>query len=309
MPNNNQEKKNCCYKCRIFKGWPISYLTCADKVCVCHSSQEEEKTYARDYSHYHCWEQVNNEDTDLEKNNFPACGQPLQNHKQCCLCDKKPPQEETKECATGGFNCGMEGCHKCFPPAKETEECRNCKKKINESDNYFCKDCHPNTFFNEAPAKETKEECEHKKNKNNCNHCGVKTGNVITINKQAAKESIGWDAKSFDEKLSKSIAEMLDYGCETKDFHERLKDFITKAREESYKEGQKAMGNELVEHPDFKKAVIETLDESRKAVVEEVKKLITDEINIAQQKDVSGKTSRLTALYLKVVALNSKQEE
>jgi hypothetical protein len=34
--------------------------------------------YERNYSHYHCWNQGKN----------PACGQPLKNHKQCCLCDK-----------------------------------------------------------------------------------------------------------------------------------------------------------------------------------------------------------------------------
>ena len=43
--------------------------------------------YDRDYSHTHCWKQEDG----------PACGQPLENHKQCCLCDtpyssKKPPK-------------------------------------------------------------------------------------------------------------------------------------------------------------------------------------------------------------------------
>jgi DNA polymerase III gamma/tau subunit len=34
-----------------------------------------------------------------------------------------------------------------------------------------------------------------------------------------------WEIE-FDEKLSKSIAEMLDYGSETKDFHQKLLSFI-----------------------------------------------------------------------------------
>jgi len=33
--------------------------------------------YERNHSHYHCWKQ----------SQPPACGQTLENHKQCCLCD------------------------------------------------------------------------------------------------------------------------------------------------------------------------------------------------------------------------------
>ena len=38
---------------------------------------QEDLEYERKYSHSHCWNQGKN----------PACGQPLENHKQCCLCD------------------------------------------------------------------------------------------------------------------------------------------------------------------------------------------------------------------------------
>lgn len=42
--------------------------------------------YERNHSHYHCWEQYKYEfGTELN----PACGQPIENHKQCCLCDTK----------------------------------------------------------------------------------------------------------------------------------------------------------------------------------------------------------------------------
>jgi uncharacterized membrane protein len=37
----------------------------------------ETKNYERDYSHSHCWNQSKN----------PTCGQSLESHKQCCLCD------------------------------------------------------------------------------------------------------------------------------------------------------------------------------------------------------------------------------
>jgi len=39
------------------------------------------KTYARDYSHSHCWDQKQP----------PACGIPLFKHPQCCLCDTPNP--------------------------------------------------------------------------------------------------------------------------------------------------------------------------------------------------------------------------
>lgn len=38
---------------------------------------KEDLEYERKYSHSHCWNQGKS----------PACGQPLKNHKQCCLCD------------------------------------------------------------------------------------------------------------------------------------------------------------------------------------------------------------------------------
>lgn len=53
--------------------------------------------YERNESHYHCWNQVDNEDNDIEPLETPACGQKLEDHKQCCLCDTPYPQEEKKE--------------------------------------------------------------------------------------------------------------------------------------------------------------------------------------------------------------------
>lgn len=35
------------------------------------------ENYERDHSHTHCWKQGKS----------PACGQSLESHKQCCLCD------------------------------------------------------------------------------------------------------------------------------------------------------------------------------------------------------------------------------
>lgn len=56
--------------------------------------------YERNHSHYHCWDQVNNEDSDIEPQDTPACGQKLEDHKQCCLCDtvyKPRPKIATSE--------------------------------------------------------------------------------------------------------------------------------------------------------------------------------------------------------------------
>lgn len=48
------------------------------------------KNYERDFSHSHCWAQ----------GRPPACGQPLEKHTQCCLCDTPVPanSEGKKEC-------------------------------------------------------------------------------------------------------------------------------------------------------------------------------------------------------------------
>ena len=43
--------------------------------------------YGSYMSHYHCWHQ----------NQHPACGIPLENHKQCCLCDTPSTPNQTKE--------------------------------------------------------------------------------------------------------------------------------------------------------------------------------------------------------------------
>lgn len=59
--------------------------------CPCHNPKEY--NYERDGSHVHCWDQVDNEDSDIEKNDTPACGQPLEKHTQCCLCDTLKPKE------------------------------------------------------------------------------------------------------------------------------------------------------------------------------------------------------------------------
>lgn len=45
-------------------------------------SEATEKTYARDYSHSHCWDQKQPS----------ACGIPLEKHTQCCLCDTPLPK-------------------------------------------------------------------------------------------------------------------------------------------------------------------------------------------------------------------------
>lgn len=47
----------------------------------------EPKTYARDFSHSHCWNQGGS----------PACGQSLESHKQCCLCDTVFPEPTMSE--------------------------------------------------------------------------------------------------------------------------------------------------------------------------------------------------------------------
>lgn len=45
------------------------------------ASKTMETKSKKDYSHSHCWNQ--------KGENKPACGQPLETHTQCCLCEEK----------------------------------------------------------------------------------------------------------------------------------------------------------------------------------------------------------------------------
>lgn len=74
------------------------------------SPPPKDNDYGRNYSHYHCWDQKT-----------PACGQPLEKHKQCCLCDTLSPQvEKWKLC-----------CAKCEKPLEPMQD--HC---------HFCCECH-----------------------------------------------------------------------------------------------------------------------------------------------------------------------
>lgn len=66
--------------------------------------KEENMEYERNYSHTHCWNQKT-----------PACGQPLQNHKQCCLCDTKySPKEEKANFVQVGDTIKCGHCYSNF---------------------------------------------------------------------------------------------------------------------------------------------------------------------------------------------------
>ena len=53
--------------------------------------------YERNSSHYHCWSQ----------NQPPACGQKLEDHKQCCLCNTpyKPRKKVVKKVKDRRSDC------------------------------------------------------------------------------------------------------------------------------------------------------------------------------------------------------------
>ena len=110
MSNQKSKLSECCGFCLECPDYPETggHNYCHNKSCKCHVPAEvEEKTYAKDYSHTHCWNQGSQ----------PACGQKLENHKQCCLCDKKAP--EVEECQ----NC------KGFPDG-DYGSCGDCKRMI-----------------------------------------------------------------------------------------------------------------------------------------------------------------------------------
>lgn len=56
--------------------------TCPPNCANCEREELEEPYYRRDHSH--CWE---------DGDNTPPCGQKIEDHKQCCLCDLKVPNE------------------------------------------------------------------------------------------------------------------------------------------------------------------------------------------------------------------------
>lgn len=63
----------------------------------------QDKTYDYNGSHTHCWNQGKS----------PACGQKIENHKQCCLCDtpmQKYTQLAIKRAIEGGWDInGLKG--------------------------------------------------------------------------------------------------------------------------------------------------------------------------------------------------------
>jgi hypothetical protein len=87
-------KQECCEKCGVSEGKGMSYSDtcehCYSKevfldyyVWYCHKCDNMEtipetvKPY-EDHSHYHCWDQET-----------PACGIKKEDHKRCCLCEKR----------------------------------------------------------------------------------------------------------------------------------------------------------------------------------------------------------------------------
>ncbi len=92
--------------------------------------ENKEKSKYEHHSHYHCWQQTGE--------NKPACGQPLDKHTQCCLCDLPTPPiaSEVKE------NCACHEPHiskmiihhkeKCH--LKGYENCEICHKEVSKED-------------------------------------------------------------------------------------------------------------------------------------------------------------------------------
>lgn len=85
------------------------------------ANEEQRMNYERNYSHTHCWKQVDfdMEEHDLDSKATPACGIPLEKHIQCCLCDTPVPEEKDHD----KNNC--ENCQDVmtgFTPTVESEE-------------------------------------------------------------------------------------------------------------------------------------------------------------------------------------------
>lgn len=71
-------QKGCCSKCLRIRQ---VFAYCGNESCPCHANSLNTKTEYEHISHSHCWAQGKD----------PACGQKIENHKQCCLCDLPVP--------------------------------------------------------------------------------------------------------------------------------------------------------------------------------------------------------------------------
>ena len=101
--------QKCCEECSF------SDYGCVSINCPCHKKVPS-KSYD-DYSHTHCW---NNKDN--------PCNIPLEKHTQCCLCDKKVPQEELKRQCNEAYD---KECFDILSPSSFTSK-KNWEERFDE---------------------------------------------------------------------------------------------------------------------------------------------------------------------------------
>ena len=192
--NKEQEKSKCCGEISVR---PIGF---SEDVCVrCyntfHPEEDTKLNYERDYSHTHCW---NNEQRNL--GGIPPCGQKLEDHKQCCLCDLKYPQQEKNKCED--TSCKQHG----GIMTNYSEKCSSLPQQpVEEEVINGCEDC-PHKVFTEKPVEEEWEEysfkgenpekceiiCDHEiywcGDSYACNNCGLRFIPAKWANAKISKE-------------------------------------------------------------------------------------------------------------------------
>lgn len=172
--------RQACEKCYL-GDTSVDLCPChyAKEVCSCHTTQpKEKKSYERDCSHYHCWDQKP----------FSACGYDLKQHEQCCLCDTPAPktQEVCKRCNTaiGGItvlnNQGL-----CFPCETDLRKEKFDTKFLGkENKNYDIPSENETTFRiggTNTPFKPTEEKCVQEVCKNKECICDCHTQNNVVL--------------------------------------------------------------------------------------------------------------------------------
>lgn len=133
----------------------------------------DKANYERNYSHTHCWDQ----------NEPPACGQPIENHTQCCLCDCKPILRNMNTPDTKKYKqCSGAHCR-----------CMNIDKQCQN----FHHGDHSCPYENKQPIfNQPEKEC----SKFDCSLHNEGYGTPCNDNYQISKPSIDW-IEEFDKKF------------------------------------------------------------------------------------------------------------
>lgn len=130
--------------------------------------------YDRNYSHYHCWHQEQPS----------ACGIPLEDHKQCCLCDKEYTPQKKDTSWEERFDEKYFSVYEKYPEYKESHSIL-----LNDIKDFITKEIQKakEDTIKEVIEKIDKnylEYCRQYNGRNDCKNCGLNLEDLQTLLKQ-----------------------------------------------------------------------------------------------------------------------------